>query len=94
MGKISRVSSIILIMLGGIALISWAGTGYAVDMYEDGIEENCDSTVGTIAQITEWDDGRCQDARDTKEALESARPIMLAIGGMLAGLGMIVLIRS
>ena len=51
MGKISRVSSIILIMLGGIALISWAGTGYAVGMYEDGIEENCDSTVGTIAQI-------------------------------------------
>ena len=52
------------------------------------------STVGTIAQITEWDDGQCDDARETKEALENARPIILAIGSLLVGLGLIVYIRS
>ena len=52
------------------------------------------ATVGTIAQITEWDDGQCDDARETKEALENARPIILAIGSLLVGLGLVVYIRS
>ena len=65
MGRLSKVASIILIMLGGIALVAWGGAGYAVSLYDEGIEDNCDSTVGTIAQITEWDDGQCDDARET-----------------------------
>ena len=52
MGRLSKVASIILIMLGGIALVAWGGAGYAVSLYDEGIEDNCDSTVGTIAQIT------------------------------------------
>ena len=90
MGRLSKVASIILIMLGGIALVAWGGAGYAVSLYDEGIEDNCDSTVGTIAQITEWDDGQCDDARETKEALENARPIILAIGSLLVGLGLIL----
>ena len=94
MGRLSKVASIILIMLGGITLVTWGGAGYAISLYDEGIEDNCDSTVGTIAQITEWDDGQCDDARETKQALENARPIILAIGSLLVGLGLVVYIRS
>ena len=64
MGKLSKVFSVILILVGGILILAWAGSGYAIDLYEEGIEENCDTTVGTIAQITDWDEGRCDEARE------------------------------
>ena len=50
-------------------------------------------TLWVPSRITEWDDGH-DDARETKEALENARPIILAIGSLLVGLGLIVYIRS
>ena len=46
MGKLSKVFSVILILVGGILLLAWAGSGYAIGLYEEGIEENCDTTVG------------------------------------------------
>lgn len=94
MGKLSKVFSVILILVGGILLLAWAGSGYAIGLYEEGIEENCDTTVGTIAQITDWDEGRCDDARDNMEKLESYRPFILASGATFSTVGLIVLFRS
>ena len=94
MGKLSKVFSVILILVGGILLLAWAGSGYAIGLYEEGIEENCDTTVGTIAQITDWDEGRCDDARDNMEKLEGYRPFILASGATVSVLGLMVLFRS
>ena len=94
MGKLSKVFSVILILVGGILLIAWAGSGYAIGLYEEGIEENCDTTVGTIAQITNWDEGRCDDARENMEKLEDYRPFILASGLAAALVGLAVLFRS
>ena len=94
MGKLSKVFSVILILVGGILLIAWAGSGYAIGLYEEGIEENCDTTVGTIAQITNWDEGRCDDARENMEKLEVYRPFILASGLAASLVGLAVLFRS
>lgn len=94
MGKLSKVFSVILILMGGILLLAWAGSGYAIGLYEEGIEENCDTTVGTIAQITDWDEGRCDDARANMEKLEDYRPFILASGATVSVLGLMVLFRS
>ena len=94
MGKISKVFSLLMILLGGILVLAWAGTGYAIGLYGEGIEENCDSSVGTLAQITDWDDGRCDDAREDKEALERYRPLAGVAGSLFVGLGLIVLFRT
>ena len=94
MGKLSKVFSVLLILVGGILLLAWAGSGYAIGLYEEGIEENCDTTVGTIAQITDWDEGRCDDARDNMEKLDYYRPFILASGATVSVLGLIVLFRS
>ena len=94
MCKLSKVFSVILILVGGILLIAWAGSGYAIGLYEEGIEENCDTTVGTIAQITNWDEGRCDDARENMEKLEDYRPFILASGLAASLVGLAVLFRS
>ena len=94
MGKLSKVFSVILILVGGILLIAWAGSGYAIGLYEEGIEENCDTTVGTIAQITNWDEGRWDDARENMEKLEDYRPFILASGLAASLVGLAVLFRS
>ncbi|MBH33168.1 MAG: hypothetical protein CMB75_02060 [Euryarchaeota archaeon] len=94
MGKLSKVFSVILILVGGILILAWAGSGYAIDLYEEGIEENCDTTVGTIAQITDWDEGRCDEARENMDKLENYRPFILAFGTTFSVIGLIVLFRS
>ena len=94
MGKLSKVFSVILILVGGILLLAWAGSGYAIGLYEEGIEENCDTTVGTIAQITDWDEGRCDDARENMRKLGNYRPFILASGATVSVLGLMVLFRS
>ena len=42
-----------------------------VDYIDNQLEENCDSTSGQIGQITGWDEGQCQDGRDSRDLLSS-----------------------
>ena len=38
-----------------------------IDYIDNQLEENCDSTSGQIGQITGWDEGQCQDGRDSRD---------------------------
>ena len=69
MGKAGKISGAVSLILGFLFLIGWFGAGIGVDYIDNQLEENCNSTSGQIGQITGWDEGQCQDGRDTRDLL-------------------------
>ena len=57
------------------------------------LEENCDSTSGQIGQITGWDEGQCQDGRDSRDLLSSLQYSLLLGGVALSSTGVFMLVR-
>ena len=92
MGKWGKISGTLSLILGVLFLISWFGAVMGVDYIDNQLEENCDSTSGQIGQITGWDEGQCQDGRDTRDLLSSLQ-YSLQLGGAalcIAGFWMLV----
>ena len=93
MGKAGSISGIFSLFLGVLFLIGWAGAGMGADYIDNQLEENCDSTSGQIGQITGWDDGQCQDGRDTRDLLSSIQYSLLLGGAALCITGVWMLVR-
>ena len=93
MGKAGSISGIISLFLGELFLIGWAGAGMGVDYIDNQLEENCDSTSGQIGQITGWDEGQCQDGRDTRDLLSSLQYSLLLGGAALCIVGVWMFVR-
>ena len=92
MGKVRTFGGTLFVILGVLFLIGWFGAGMGVDYIDNQLEENCDSTSGQIGQITGWDEGQCQDGRDTRDLLSSLQ-YSLQLGGAalcIAGVWMLV----
>ena len=92
MGKVGKISGTLSLILGVLFLIGWLGAVMGVDYIDNQLEENCDSTSGQIGQITGWDEGQCQDGRDTRDLLSSLQ-YSLQLGGAalcIAGVWMLV----
>ncbi len=92
MGIAGKISGAISLILGVLFVIGWFGAVMGVDYIDNQLEENCDSTSGQIGQITGWDEGQCQDGRDTRDLLSSLQ-YSLQLGGAalcIAGVWMLV----
>ena len=93
MGKAGKISGAVSLILGVLFLIGWFGAGIGVDYIDNQLEENCDSTSGQIGQITGWDEGQCQDGRDTRDLLSSLQYSLLLGGAALCIVGVWMLVR-
>ena len=93
MGKAGKISGTISLILGVLFLIGWFGAEIGVDYIDNQLEENCDSTSGQIGQITGWDEGQCQDGRDTRDLLSSLQYSLLLGGAALCTAGVWMLVR-
>ena len=81
------------LIVGVLFLIGWFGAGIGVDYIDNQLEENCDSTSGQIGQITDLDEGQCQDGRDTRDLLSSLQYSLLLGGAALCIVGVWMLVR-
>ena len=93
MGKAGKISGAISLILGVLFVIGWFGAGMGIDYIDNQLEENCDSTTGQIGQITGWDEGQCQDGRDTRDLLSSLQYSLLLGGAALCIAGVWMLVR-
>ena len=93
MGKAGKISGTVSLILGVLFLIGWFGAGIGVDYIDNQLEEKCDSTSGQIGQITGWDEGQCQDGRDSRNLLSSIQYSLLLGGAALCTVGVWMLIR-
>ena len=93
MGKAGKISGTVSLILGVLFLIGWFGAGIGVDYIDNQLEENCDSTSGQIGQITDLDEGQCQDGRDTRDLLSSLQYSLLLGGAALCIVGVRMLVR-
>ena len=78
------------IVLGVIGLISFLITILLVGYIDERIQNECDTDIGTIGQITGLDEGECQNGRNLSDSVSSLRLpsllagiVFLAIGGIL-----------
>ena len=74
------------IVLGVIGLISFLITILLAGYIDERIQDECDSDIGTIGQITGLDEGECQNARDLTESVSS-----LQVPSLLTGVSFIVI---
>ena len=93
MGKAGKISGTVSLILGVLFLIGWFGAGMGIDYIDNQLEENCDSTSGQIGQLTGWDEGQCQDGRDTRDLLSSLQYSLLLGGAALCIAGVWMLVR-
>ena len=93
MGIWGKISGTLSLIVGVLFLIGWFGAGMGIDYIDNQLEENCDSTSGQIGQITGWDEGRCQDGRDTRDFLSSIQYSLLLGGAALCIAGVWMLVR-
>ena len=93
MGKAGKISGTLSLIVGVLFLIGWFGAGMGIDYIDNQLEENCDSTSGQIGQITGWDEGQCQDGRDTRDLLSSLQYSLLLGGAALCIAAVWMLVR-
>ena len=93
MGKAGKISGALSLIVGVLFLIGWFGAGMGIDYIDNQLEENCDSTSGQIGQITGWDEGQCQDGRDTRDLLSSLQYSLLLGGAALCIAAVWMLVR-
>ena len=93
MGKAGKISGTVSLILGVLFLIGWFGAGMGIDYIDNQLEENCDSTSGQIGQITGWDEGQCQDGRDSRDLLSSLQYSLLLGGAALCIAAVWMLVR-
>ena len=74
------------IVLGVIGLISFLITILLAGYIDERIQDECDSDIGTIGQITGLDEGECQDGRDLTDSVSS-----LQVPSLLTGVSFIVI---
>ena len=74
------------IVLGLIGLISFLITILLAGYIDERIQDECDSDIGTIGQITGLDEGECQNARDLTDSVSS-----LQVPSLLTGVSFIVI---
>ncbi len=94
MGKVGTFGGTLSLVIGALLIIGWIGAGMVVDYIDNELEENCDSTAGQIGQITGWDEGQCQDGRDTKDLVSSLQIPLLGFGAILVVFGGVLFFRS
>ena len=93
MGKAGRIAGTLSLIVGVLFLIGWFGAGMGIDYIDNQLEENCDSTSGQIGQLTGWDEGQCQDGRDSRDLLSSLQYSLLLGGVALSSSGVFMLVR-
>jgi len=94
MGKAGTFGGTLSLVIGALLIIGWIGAGMVVDYIDNELEENCNSTAGQIGQITGWDEGQCQDGRDTKDLVSSLQMPLLGVGAILVVFGGVLFARS
>ena len=94
MGKAGTFGGTLSLVIGVLLIIGWIGAGMVVDYIDNQLEENCNSTAGQIGQITGWDEGQCQDGRDTKDLVSSLQMPLLGFGAILVVFGGVLFFRS
>ena len=94
MGKAGTFGGTLSLVIGVLLIIGWIGAGMVVDYIDNQLEENCNSTAGQIGQITGWDEGQCQDGRDTKDLVSSIQMPLLGFGAILVVFGGVLFFRS
>tara|TARA_Y100001970_G_scaffold294162_1_gene447751 strand:+ start:25767 stop:26051 length:285 start_codon:yes stop_codon:yes gene_type:complete len=94
MGKSSYFAGTLILILGLLLVITWIGTGMAIEYIDSELETNCDSATGQIGQATGWDNNQCQDGRDTREIIATLQMPILILGIGSLGCGGIIISRN
>ena len=94
MSKAGTFGGTLSLIVGVLCILGWIGAGMAVDYIEGELEENCDSTTGQIGQIAGWDEGQCQDGRDSRATASSLQTPLLLLGIACVSGGGFLLFRS
>lgn len=94
MGKAGTFGGTLTLVIGAAFLLGWAGSGMVVNYIDGELEENCDTPTGQIGQITGWDEGQCQEGRDSRDTLAALQLPLLLIGVALVGGGGFLIFRN
>ncbi|DAC47081.1 MAG: hypothetical protein CMA62_00490 [Euryarchaeota archaeon] len=72
MGAAKTVIKTVVVILGILLILGSFGALVAADEIDSRVSEDCEDTVGSIAEIVGADEEQCQDARDLRDNLRSA----------------------
>jgi len=85
---------IICFALGILGFIMFLISISLVGYIDDRVQQECDTEAGTIGQIIGADEGQCQDARDSRNIVESFQLPLLGIGAFLGLVGGMLIVRD
>ena len=74
-------------VLAILCFMGYAASFLVVDYIEGRIEEDCDSTTGTVIEFSKVDEGQCQDGRDTRDLVLSLQNPILLLGVVFVLIG-------
>ncbi len=86
MNKLGLVS----IVFGVIGLILFLVSNLLVGYIDERIQNECDSEIGTIGQVTGLDEGECQNGRNLSDSVSSLKLPSLFFGTFLLIAGLIL----
>ena len=85
---------VISIVLGVIGFLSFFIASSLVGYIDERVENECNSEIGTIGQLTGLDEGECQNARDTSDILSGLTMPLIFVGTFFLVTGIIIIRNS
>ena len=72
-------------VLCAVGILGFLVSGFAIDYIDERIEEDCESTTGTIGQAIGADEGQCDEGSATRDLIALIQyPLLFA--GIICGL--------
>ena len=79
------LSGTLALVLGVLCFVGFVGAGMVIDYIDQRIEEDCESTTGTIGQAIGADEGQCDEGSATRDLIALIQyPLLFA--GIICGL--------
>ena len=76
------------IILGTVCIVGFAVSYLVIDYIEGEMEENCEGTIKEIIiDVTDADEGKCQDGKDWRGRIVSLQMPLLILGITFVSLG-------
>ena len=81
-------------ILGAIGLISFLVTVLLVGYIDERIQNECDSDIGTIGQLTGLDEGECENGRKLSDSVSNIQLPSLLLGTFFLVGGIFIQIKN
>ena len=94
MGKFSNFGGALFFLIGILAFAGFILSGAVIKYIDTELEENCDSAIGQIGQITGIDEGKCEDGRNKRDMVIGLRTPLLVFGGLMTLSGGVLIFKN